>query len=116
MRSAHSLMQHPPAMQLSRGPGLASRHPPGSFAIYAHSERAAIGERQIERFDAQLVMGSMTTKDHGAGAVRAAHAPFYPVELKKARNKSKSPVPDKKFSYKTIFVYFSLGHCPRRCH
>jgi hypothetical protein len=122
MRFAHPLMRHPPTAQLLQDLGLASHgHPASPFAVYAQPERAAISERQIEQLDAKLFTGFKIGNDHAivrfdslahsftlrasrlclglpVHSIGTGHAPSYLVKPNNARNKSRSPVHDKKFS------------------
>jgi hypothetical protein len=122
MRFAPPLMVDPPTAQLLQDPGFASHgHPASPFPIYAQPERAARRERQIEQLDAKLVTGFKISNDHAivrfdslahsftlrasrlclglpVHSIGTGHAPSYLVKPNNARNKSRSPVHDKKFS------------------
>jgi hypothetical protein len=99
MRFAPPLMVDPPTAQLLQDPGFASHgHPASPFPIYAQPERAASRERQIEQLDAKLVTGFKISNDHAIVRFGTGHAPSYLVKPNNARNKSRSPVHDKKFS------------------
>jgi hypothetical protein len=104
MRFAHLLMRHPPTAQLLQDLGLAThRHPASPFPIYAHPKRAAGGERQIKQLDAKLDSSFKISNDQAVVRFRTGHAPSYVVNPNNARNKSKSPVHDKKFSFVNPF-------------
>jgi hypothetical protein len=104
MRFAPPLMVDPPTAQLLQDLRLAAhRHPASPFTIYAQPETAARRERQIEQFDAKLVTGYRIANDHAIVWFGAGHAPSYPIKPNNARNKSKSLVHDKKFSFVNPF-------------
>jgi hypothetical protein len=131
MRFAQALMRHPPTAQLLEDPGLASHgHPASPFAIYAQPERAASRERQIKQFDAKLVTSfeidnklaivrfdslahSFTLRASRlclglpVHSIGTGHAPSYLAQTNNARNKSKSPVHDKTFSFVNPFSSIS---------